>query len=586
MMNVEWFEMTDLKRRSLNRAVWVPLCASDYLISTGISGYVGYQSEYFEAVAIVVPIEQKEKSLSLPWHAVQNRGGHRPWINEDRYIRAGSFSAYEVTGLYPVLEQHFDGDEPIEWYLEQDIVLGLGLQKRNNEWISPEEDRLTVVKIKRNEALDPVSLDIRMEHLRDYLCAKQAGLLVATFRLREIVLGEEPQLEWNNGTASEEQEHYRWQGRVVVIHEGGMPFGGKIHYMHVGRKNFDMGEDVPQYGEPGEDEFAHESGELEDKGKKLFRVVGEMWRNEWIDPGEVSTRIRGDRIESNVRFVVDGSGKTLAGCALEGHNGWLWFGSTAIRDFLKKPQGVLKWYTAETGGTGPKSSLSVHFGVNELGHINVLAKDIALLPEIYQKMWVGHNIPPDGGVCKELLMSQMEARPAKTVAPEVLLNWGIRKLQEVSITHLGSNLLRKNPLADTILTNIHRFHGDSIDGICYLAKELTRAIIERIDMSLLRQLDPNAEKNLKSIKLLEHFLSSFGHDGRRMTSSLVAVYSLRLREAHLPSDDWQEALTILKIKPTEDYQLVAKVLITEVAKSIFQIAQAIEGWQIRDTRIE
>lgn len=280
-------------------------------------------------------------------------------------------------------------------------------------------------------------------------------------------------------------------------------------------------------------------------------------------------------------FVVDGSGKTLAGCALGGHKGWLWFKSAAIRDFLKKPQGVLRWYTAETGGIGPKTSLLAHFGVNELGHINVLAKDIALLPEIYQKMWVGHNIPPDGVVCKELLMSQMEARPAQTVAPEILLNWSIRRLQEVSITHLGSNLLRENALANTILTNIHRFHGDSIDGVCYLAKELTRSIIERIDMNLLRQLVPNAGKDLKSIKLLEHFLSSFGHDGRRMTSSLAAVYSLRLREAHLHSKDWKETLAILKIKPTEDYQLVAKALIAKVAKSIFEIAQAIEDRQIK-----
>ncbi len=43
-LDVTWFEMKDLKRRSLNRASWVPLCAYDGSIEKGRYGFLGYEN--------------------------------------------------------------------------------------------------------------------------------------------------------------------------------------------------------------------------------------------------------------------------------------------------------------------------------------------------------------------------------------------------------------------------------------------------------------------------------------------------------------------------------------------------------------
>ena len=75
------------------------------------------------------------------------------------------------------------------------------------------------------------------------------------------------------------------------------------------------------------------------------------------------------------------------------------------------------WFTQDTGKVGCASNLTIHFGVNKLGLINVLGKDIAEQPEWAQKIWVAHNACPEGGLSEELHMSQNLASPASTVAP-------------------------------------------------------------------------------------------------------------------------------------------------------------------------
>jgi hypothetical protein len=278
--------------------------------------------------------------------------------------------------------------------------------------------------------------------------------------------------------------------------------------------------------------------------------------------------VRGDQLEPQVRFIVDNSGTLLAGRSLQHHRGWLWFRGAVVMSLLEKRKGCLEWYTENTGKIGPAPHCTVHFGVNDSGFINVLAGDIALLPEIYQKVWVAHNIAPDGGVSRELLMSQMEAKPADTVAPEAILPAALGRLRQASAHFLGRSILREHHEADTIVRNVHRFQGDSIKGICFLCKELTRLITERIDAGLLNELDPAVDKKLRPIKRLEHFLSSKGFDGRRITAPLVGANELRIGDAHLPSKEISDSLSLLGVGETGDYQQMAKEAIHSVAVSV------------------
>ncbi len=568
--DVKWFEMGDLKKRSLKRVSWIPLCANDDSATNGRYGYLGYKKIYFGAIAVLFPADESEKAIAIPWSDVLVMSGHKPCIENNVYSPAGTFRSFGngLVGEYPVLQQFSDTGEVSIWHLTQDIILGLGLYREGDSWVRPEEDYLKVARIRCLSNGKPLRLEIRAEQLRDFLCAKGCGLLVAKYHSREIIIDSAPEFGWENGIATENTKDYQWEGQIIELHEGGQQYGMKTAVIHMGRTNTDFEDEVPIYGTPGEDEFEHRSWEIEHKGRKLFRLISTMTRNEWIPPADKSPRVRLDRIESKVEFIVDGSGRKLSGRNLDGHRGYIWFRSDAILTFLKKRRGFLRWCTEDTGVIGSSGHPGVHFGVNELGFINVLARDIYLLPEIYQKVWLAHNIPPDGKVSKELLMSQMEAKPADTKAPEVLLALAIDHLQKVTDQFLGRSLLKEHTEADNMLQNIQRFHERSMKGICFLCKELTRLIIERIDVALLKELDPDADKKLGSIKRVDSFLTSKGFNGRQVTAPLVGVYEMRLGDAHLLSKDMDEAMKLLGLEGIQDYQKMAKEIIRKVAISI------------------
>jgi len=86
-----------------------------------------------------------------------------------------------------------------------------------------------------------------------------------------------------------------------------------------------------------------------------------------------------------------------------------------------------------------------------LGLINVLAKDIALLPNWHQNIWAGYNTAPDGKVSKELLASQMEAVPADTQAPEDFFGRGIEAINYFSEKKLGFPIFNDHQSAADIL---------------------------------------------------------------------------------------------------------------------------------------
>lgn len=566
----KWFEMVDLKKRSLTRASWVPLRACDDSRKRGKYGYLGYEEEYFGAIAVLFPANESEKALAHQWTDFSFGASHKPYVENSKYIPAGTYESYrnELAGNHAVLIQSFDTGEPTVWHLTQDIVLGLGLHREGDAWLRSEEDYLKVARIRRSTEGDPIRFEIRPEQLRDFLCARGCGLLVATYQSRKEIVDSQPEFEWEEGDVTETGKHYRWRGSIRPIHEGGMPYGRKTAVFHVGRTNIDQEDDLPTYGMPGEDEFESKSWEISDTGEKLFLMMGEMWRTQWIPPSDTSPRVREDRIKAQIPFIIEPSGKVLHGEKLEFHRGWLWFRPSVIQSLLEKRRGFLQWYTEDTGNVGPALYDGVHFGVNDIGLINVLAKDIALLPEIYQKVWATHNVVPDGKVCRELLMSQMEGKPADTVAPEALLVRAIDHLKKASVDFMGGPILKEHPAADKIRARVHRFHGDSIEGICFLCKELTRLTIERINVALLKKADPTGDRQLGPIKRLAHFLDSKGFDGRTITAPLAGAYELRAGDAHLPSDEISDALSLLGIDKMTDHQKMAKQTIHKIAFSL------------------
>jgi len=398
-----------------------------------------------------------------------------------------------------------------------------------------------------------------------------------------MVFDQKPSFDWNGADQEEIIPGGKWKGFIREIDETGSPYGSEVAVFKSWRTDVDYKEDVPVFSPPNETNLAGESKTFRRAGKKLFLVMGDMFRNEWIEPAPRSPRVRRDRIEPTVSFVVDSIGTTHVTSQLINETCWLWFRPSVITDILKRRGVKFGWYSEDTGAVGLPCHSLVHFGVNPLGLVNVFAKDIGLLPDFVQKIWVGHNVPPDGPVSRELLSTQMECKPAGTRAPEYLLMRSLDKLQSVSKERFGESILRKHPLESKLSMNVHRFHSIDLPGACQLCKEITRLIVDRINIDLLKRLTPTANKELGSIKRLAVLLDQCNADGKTITKAFVGAYELRHADVHLPAQELGDSLALLGIGAEGNFVEKGKIIIKSVGMAIESVADALALKTARST---
>jgi len=575
-MNQDWFEMRDLRKPRLATATWVPLFTSKVDSSYHKFGEAGFREDFSAAVGIILPVDSRAKALQVPWIKAKRHYNH-PCVERGIYYPADIFidEDLQLTGAYAVLEQSFDGAEPRSLHLHQDLVLSLGLLREGDIWVRPEEDYLDVVRLSRDVNGKAEAIAMRAEHLRDYLAAKSSGLLVAIFRERRGIFAENPGFDWASARPEENIPGGKWKGFVSEIDESGAPYGSDVAVFKVWRKDVDYQEDVPVFPDPNDANVAGTSNTFRRAGKKLFLALCDMWRNEWLEPADQSPRVRRDRIEPTIPFIVDSTGTKALASQLINETRWLWFRPSVITEILKRRGAKLGWYSENTGAIRLPCHSLLHFGQNPKGLINVFAEDIGFLPEFVQKIWAGHNVSPDGPVSPELLSAQMECKPAKTKAPELLLTRSLENLQRVSKETFGESILKDHPIASELLLTIHRFHSVDLPGMCHLCKEITRLIVDRLNLPLLKRLTPAAGKELRSIKRLEKLLDQRGVDGKEVTKPLVGIYELRHADAHLPSQDLEHACALLGIDSEDNFIEKGKLTIFRVMNAIDKITQAI-----------
>jgi hypothetical protein len=144
-------------------------------------------------------------------------------------------------------------------------------------------------------------------------------------------------------------------------------------------------------------------------------------------------------------------------------------------------------------------------------------------------------------------------------------------------TKLGSDLFKDHSSEKDISRKIHRFQATSLEGFYLLCKEITRFLIERIDMDFLKKLKKEDEK-LGTLKRLENILTALGYDGRKMMGVLVGVYDLRLADAHLPSTDKiAESMKLVGIDYEEMKLTSGKKLLENINISLAHIKEAFEN---------
>lgn len=581
---LEWIEARDFENLSFEKATWIPLAVSKIDLEMGKSGYIGHRRACQNYVAIIVPLELQDKFKNIEWQSITLGCSEGAGTDEDGFYPPGSYGT-DARVLCPVIQRSFETGEPTQWDLLQELEVSLRLFRKGDSWIRPEENDVEVAKLERNSEGMPAAMLFRAEHLRDYLCAKKAALLLTGFSMRDAVEETFPELGWKTGRQERHFGHGEWEGTCAAIHEGGFPFGIKTAVIHGWRESVNPEDDVPQMPDPGSDPgIKSESSSRSATGRKLHQLTGRIWVKHWILPAQQSPRIRRDRVEARVHFQVENQeSKTLCGHALAESQGWLWFRPGVIRHLANQCKGSLKWYTAMTGEVGPACNRTLHFGVNRVGLVNVLGYKMAELPEWAQKMWVAYNVSPEGGLSEELHMSQNLANPAKTKAPEAILLNNLRVLSRRSADKYGQPLLKKLPSEDDFFGRVHRFYCDSFEDICELCKELHRTVVEPVDLGLLNaKIDPaNATKanqsTLGSIKRLAMWLDSLGLNGREITQPLAAVNDLRIADAHAKEGGVRDSLVLLGIpRNSQDYQTICLTTIGLVGNCVGRLADVIE----------
>ncbi|MDD2815609.1 MAG: hypothetical protein PHP00_07705 [Thiotrichaceae bacterium] len=586
-MNQDWFEMSDIRRKSFNKSAWIPLKAVQ-CEQSGKHGYEGYKDVFFGASCAVFPVDKKDYAEELRWRDMGLRSPHSGYCHEDgTYFPADAF-IYEnnqgicVEGIYLVLVQPSVGEYPEDWHLHQDVVLTLGLYREGDIWICPESGYIEVARLKKSDDQQPVLLEMKTEYLKDYLCARNMGLYISSYYGRDVIVNDMSFIDWKDGEKREEVKLDRWEGRIIPIHEGGYTYGTKTAVHHFSRTDIDETCDVPDLSEiPADEHSRSESWEFYSTGKKLYRILGEFWHNEWVEPGKYSSKIRRDETPP-VFFIIDVDGKMVKGNDLCSLRQWLWFKSDVIMALSNRRGGSLTFYTRNTGSIACSTEDSVHFGMNSLGYINVYAKDIGLLPNWQQQIWNAHNITPDGGVSDELLASQVRCDPTDTKAPETLFCEVIKSLNEISQQKLGFLLFNQHEITPELLLKVHRFRATDDASLFALAKDIARLTADSLNAGAIQKIvSPSKGEKWGSLKSLEKLLASKvgAERARNIMSALAGVYDLRLADAHLPSDGkTNDAFKLVRIDRNEPVVLQAYQMLDSCVSSLSEILKILEGW--------
>jgi len=577
-VNQKWFEMQDIRRKNFSKSVWIPLRATYEINRQGDYGYEGYKEEFFGCGTIAVPIKEVASVKKLEWNDI-GINDHSSYFDDGEYISADTHKVYgeSFIGLRLVIDQRTCDDEPSPWHLNQDFVIALGLRREGNSWVCPQDGYTEVARLKVTDKEKPLLLEVKAQYLKDYLCAREMCLYMTQLYSRRLIVKDDSFITWGDESSTDESDSDRWEGRVMPIHEGGRPFGEKMAVFHMERTDVDDSDDVPDISEiPTDKNIKGDSWERKFEGDKLYFIMGELWRNEIIEPGIMSPKVREDEVASTVFYIIDAECSKVCGKELIDSGKWLWFKPDVIMALCHRRGGSLTFYTEQTGQVN-----GIHFGVNDLGFINVYAKDVGLIPDWQQRIWAGYNITPEGGVSKELLASQVRAKPASTQAPEKFLPRTFEEINRLSSEKLGIKIFRDHEAIPELLIKIHRFRAVDKSSFFALAKDLARLIVDSLDVDAMQKVvSPPKKTKWRSLKSLENLLAS-KYDRvfiRKMMASLVGVYELRHADAHLPSSKVEDAFKLINVDRKVPFVHQGHQMLYQIVSSLYGILETLKRW--------
>lgn len=558
----DWFEMKDIRTKKYDEAVWIPLLSEETEKKGELCKAESEQVEFYSQ-SILVPNDAFNVVEKLKWSDLSDCNIAVADVNEmgkyktcdviNRYISQENTDEKKcdvipINAIIPVLTQQFGSGEADVWHLHQDIVLALKLLRRGDFWVRPDENYVEVARLTRKEG-NPVKLEIKNEFLKDYLCARQMGLYVATVDIREKYFGKDPCLGWKEGLTQKELDNGEWWGTYSEMTDNGHLPNSTALVVNATRTDVDLNEDVPTIDYA--DSINVETKEVNLASENtVFMYSAELYKYELIRPGLESIRIRGDEPSNFPFFKINASGKSVASNQLRDGKRWLWFNPDVVNRICSMNKPTLIWKSRDVGIVGC-GQFHILFGVNKKGLVSVYAKDIAVLPVWMQEIWAGYNIPPEGGVSKELLIIQAVGKAVRTLAPESFLPIEYKCLNKSFQDKYGMPLFDMTPEVEIQLVKVNRFESVSEEGFFKLAKDLAKLVCDSINWKPLQKHLENVNPKWRSMKTLQEFLvqkENLTEDQvKKMMAPFYGIDDLRQTDAHIKGPDTDKAMQAVGI---------------------------------------
>lgn len=570
----DWFELTDHRRRLFSRAVWIPIYGSQKLTNEGKFGLEGHEEEFLMVGSVLIDNKKREIADRLGWHEVGIPDTSHFVFSDGRYKQVQTFlyNDDEPLGEFIVLSQYINHANERVIHISQDLVFALGLIEEDDKWLCANEGYEEVIRVERNDKGGISFVEIKAAYLRDYLAARKMALRLYTFRTRKATLEHEPNFDWPEHGEIVNEPHDRCVVGVTEVNQDGEVPGIRM-MMKVWRTDVDEDEDVPEFGPESDSNTDYEKRTFEPKSTaSRYVVYGDHWRGEWIEPAARSERVGRDEPADTLFVRADATGESVDLATLndEDVGKYLWFKPEVIIALTSYRDSKFGWYTDDTGFVFPTPDGDIHFGMNSIGLVNAYAYDIARADRWIQRLWVAHNVTPDGKVSAELLEAQMRSTPAGTRSHEELLDIAMENLDAVFSHWAGAPVYRRHIKHSEIARKINRFAVSEPTHLLRLAKEMVRITIEQLDKKTLRNKLDDAPDNLGSLKLLERNLAiaTDDHYASKLLAPLYAINDLRQADAHLPKSELTKFFDLLGVNNDDPLVLQAKQMITSVVDAL------------------
>lgn len=528
-----WFEMVDVKRTIYGDGEWTPLWV--YEVSrSGDMFSAPYEEEICRIRTLFSPVTNKvelfERWLDLDSDAVY------ACVDKGHYRKPGFYYSNSSTepamGEYAVLSYDIGNSQQGGLLINQDLVVALKLISNNGNWIRPSNCNLVVIKTEKDSSGRVTSIQVRTEYLRDYLCARGMGLYIEEFRHRQEHSGDGRSIMWRTSPTVEEMSlasgygKYEWKGWM---------------FKH-------------------DDKYTWREIDGIDNGllgaQQYYRVEGQLWKQHWVTPSQTSPRVANDVVALEYYVKPNGEKHTISALDDDEFGGlYLFFKSDIVRHVMLAGIDIV-WESRDVFCIKFPDGQGVLFGTCQSGKCFCIAADIARMGFWEQNLVYGDNIRPEDPseyVDSELFRNQMMCEYLHTKAPEVEFVRLLNKLEDVFQEKTGVKLWQDIDSSECVMKDVTRFCSDDQNGFVRLAKNITVAMIERLNSKALRHyIDGRVETNqLKSIDLLVATISLIDSkmDGGKQVEFMRVINSIRQADAHLmPQADIEKRIGTIEMK--------------------------------------